>query len=206
MLISTKEKNYAKVAAEHLRKGMPVVFPTETVYGIGASLEKEENIKRIVELKGREVKKPIAIMCASLEKAKNYFEFGEEELKIAKKFFPAPLTLLLKRKKTVPKWFYNDYEKIGLRIPNCKSALEILIEFGEILAVTSANISGSEEAKTFEKALSYFGKYLDVLIVDGGRTKGIKPSTVAEIQEGGIKILREGEISLRALKEALYEK
>lgn len=206
MLVSIREKNYAKKVAEHLKKGMVVVFPTETVYGIGASLEKKDNIKRIVELKGREEKKPIAIMCASLEEAKKYFEFGDEELTIAKKFFPAPLTILLKRKKTIPKWFYPDFRKIGLRIPKCETALKILREFGGILAVTSANKSGSEEAKSFDEALFYFGRYPDVLIIDGGKTEGIKPSTVVEIQKGTIKILREGEISLKELEEALNEK
>lgn len=205
MVIFTSENNYAKMAAEHLRKGLPVVFPTETVYGIGASLEKQEFIERIAELKGREGKKPIALMCASLDKAEKYFEFEEAELKIANKFFPGPLTLLLKRKKTIPEWFFKDFNKIGLRIPKCESTLEILREFGSILAVTSANISGKEEAKSFEKAFSYFGKYSDVLIVDGGKTKGIKPSTVVEIQEGGIKILRKGEISLKEIEGALYE-
>ncbi|MFB3850797.1 MAG: L-threonylcarbamoyladenylate synthase [Acidobacteriota bacterium] len=206
MLVSKREKNYTKKVAEHLKKGMVVVFPTETVYGIGASLEREENIKRIIELKGREEKKPIAIMCASLEEAKKYFEFEKEEFAIANKFFPAPLTMLLKRKRTIPKWFYPEFKKIGLRIPKCETALEILQEFGDILAVTSANKSGREEAKSFEKALFYFGRYPDVLIVDGGKTKEGKPSTVIEIQKEGIKILREGKISLKELEEALNEK
>lgn len=206
MLLSVREKNFAEKAAYHLKVGKPLVFPTETVYGIGASIEKEENIKRIIDLKERDEKKPMALMFGNIEEIKNYFEIGEGELKIAEKFLPGPLTLLLKRKKKIPKWFYPDFEKLGVRIPKCEAALKILNAFHQIIAATSANKSGKEEAKTFETTLYYFGRYPDVLIVDGGKTEGVKPSTVMEIDKGEIKILREGDINLDMIKEALYEK
>ncbi len=206
MLVSIREKNFAEKAAEHLRRGNPIVFPTETVYGIGASLQREENLKRIIEIKGREEKKPIAIMVESLNVIKKYFELSKEEYKIAKKFLPGPLTLLLKRKKKVPKWFYPDFSRLGVRIPRSEPALEILKVYGDILAVTSANKSGKEEAKSFEEALSHFGKYPDVLIVDGGKVEEGRPSTVAEIDNGVIRVLREGKISLKMIEEAMNEK
>ncbi|MCX7830775.1 MAG: L-threonylcarbamoyladenylate synthase [Acidobacteria bacterium] len=206
MVISEKIKDFAKIAAEHLGRGSPVVFPTETVYGIGSSIQKEEHIKRIVELKGREEKKPIAIMCANLDISKKYFEFEKEEIIIAQRFLPGPITLLLKRKETIPQWFYPDFIKIGLRIPNNETALKILESYGKPVASTSANISGQKEAKSFEDVCAYFGKFSDVLIVDGGKIERGKPSSVIEYEKGEIRVLRQGEITLQMVKEALNEK
>lgn len=206
LIISTREKDYLKKVKRHLQGGNPLVFPTDTVYGIGVSLQNERSLKRVIEIKEREEIKPISIMCFNLEEAEKYFEFDEILLKVAKKFLPGELTLILKRKETIPSWYYPDFQKIGLRIPSNSVALEILKNYNEIIAVTSANKSGMEDAKDIKTAIHYFGKYSDVLFVDGGRIENGQPSAVIEIDGGEIKILRKGKISLKKILEACNEK
>lgn len=205
-VISTKEKDYLKKAKRHLQNGNPLVFPTDTVYGIGVSLHNDRSVKRVIELKEREEIKPISIMCFNLEQAENYFEFDEISLKLAKKFLPGELTLILKRKETIPSWYYPNFPKVGLRIPLSSVALEILKDYNEIVAVTSANKSGKEDAKDITTAVKYFGKYPDVLFVDGGKIVNGEPSTVIEVDGGEIKMLRRGKISLKIILEVVNEK
>lgn len=205
LVIKELNTDTLKMIKRRLDEGKMVVFPTETIYGIGVSLKKEQYFINLMKAKKRNEKKPFALMTHSLQIAEKYFNFGEKEKKIAMKFLPGPVTLLLERKDTIPSWYFGDFRKIGLRIPDNEIAKKILSFYGDILAVTSANISECEEARNFEKAYDYFGDNEDVLLVDGGECKLKIASTVVEIEEGKLKILREGPIKKRELEEVLND-
>jgi L-threonylcarbamoyladenylate synthase len=190
-------------AVPHIREGKLIVFPTGTVYGIGVNLEDDENLRKLSRAKVRDEGKPIALMAGSYSIARGCFDFDEDSRIIAERFFPGPLTLILKRGGRIPPWFFPELQKIGLRIPDNQIATALLKAYGGPLAVTSANISGSPPATNFKMALFYFANEDDLLIIDGGETENPKPSTVAEIDEGKVRILRQGPISAKELEDAI---
>lgn len=205
MILSLSSKDFLKKVINHINAGFPIVFPTETLYGIGVSIKEEKNLKRLFEIKKGREDKPIALMCSSIEVAKKYLSFTRLETSLAEKFYPGPITMLLQRKKTLPCWYYPSFEKIGLRIPQNEIALKILSAFDDVLSVTSANFSNEKPALNANEANFYFEKFDDVLIVDGGDVEGKVPSTVFEIEEDEIKILREGPISKSDLERLKNE-
>jgi L-threonylcarbamoyladenylate synthase len=190
-------------AVAHIKAGHLIVFPTETVYGIGVNLEDAENLQKLQRAKGRDEGRPIALMAGSLSIAERCFEFDDTSRKVAKKLFPGPLTLVLSRGAGIPPWFFPNLEKIGLRIPDNQTALLMLNSLGAPLAVSSANISGSPPATNFEIALFYFANEDDLLIIDGGESQKQKASTVTEVKDGKIVILRPGPISKEELEAAI---
>jgi len=204
-VIKAEGKEWLDEAVAHVREGKLIVFPTETVYGIGINLEFPENLENLQRAKGRAFDKPIALMAGSLRIAEDCFNIGQVSRKIAERFFPGPLTLVMKRSEKIPLWFFPEREKIGLRVPDNKIALELLNAYRGPLAVSSANVSGSAPARNFEMALFYFANEDDLLIIDGGESPSTGGSTVIEIVEGEVRVLRPGPISKEALEAALRE-
>lgn len=188
---------------KHIESGLPIVFPTETVYGIGVSIKRKENLKRLFNIKRRKEDKPIALMASSVEVAKKYLFFSEMEMQIANHFYPGPITMLLKRKKNLPNWYFGNYEKIGLRIPSNEIALKILSFYGDVLSVTSANISNFSPAKRIEEAIDYFKGNDELLFVDGGEVEVGIPSTLFEVFQNEVKIIREGAVFKEELERVL---
>lgn len=138
-------------AIKILRAGGVVAFPTETVFGIGALLSQPRAIKKIFKLKNRPLSKPLQILVASLEQAQILGIFNDQALKLAKKYWPGPLTLVVQKKKIVPKLVTGGTIKVGLRVPNHRTILELIKKCGPIVA-TSANIAGAQPALTAKEA------------------------------------------------------
>jgi L-threonylcarbamoyladenylate synthase len=174
-----------------LRMGKLVVLPTDTVYGLAAPLE-EASIARIFEIKGRPSEKPLPVLGATLTDLENIADFNDHARKLAARFWPGPLTMILQR----AAGFAVDLggknvTTVGVRAPREPRAIELLKRTGP-LAVTSANISGSAEATTVEEARAALGTH-DVFYVDGGRCTG-RPSTIVFLAAER-RVLREGAIS-----------
>jgi L-threonylcarbamoyladenylate synthase len=181
--MATKEK--IKKAAKILRSGGVIAFPTETVFGIGACLDKPQAIKRIFKIKKRPRNKPLQILISSLRQASKMGEFDLIKLRFAKRNWPGPLTLVVKKTGVVPKLATGGSNKVGLRMPAHRTALELIRKCGPIVA-TSANISGEEpflNAGQVKKSL----KGLDYII--SGRVKLGKASNVIDATKG-FKVLR----------------
>ncbi len=186
-------QNQIQKAVEVLKAGGIILLPTETVYGIAVDASNNSAMEKIYKLKAREALKPLQIMVKDIERAKKLAVFNDGAEKLAKKFWPGALTIILKYKKDAGLAKFNKVDDtIGLRIPDHKVALEILEAFGKPLAVSSANISGQEPAIEHDKA-AYSLNGIDLLI-DGGISKVGVSSTVVSLVDG-IKILREGSIS-----------
>jgi L-threonylcarbamoyladenylate synthase len=189
-----------KEVIEVLDRGGVVVYPTETVYGLGVDATNKEAVEKVFKIKERERGKPVSIAVASVDEAKKYCEWNENAEKIAKKFLPGPLTIILRRKNSLVKELNPD-EKVRIRVPDHRFVLKVLEEFGKPITATSANLSGGENPTNARIVVEQIGDRVD-LVLDDGECKYKKPSTVIDLTDG-LKIYREGAISEKEIVEAL---
>ena len=176
-----------------------IAFVTDTVWGLGCLPTSEKAVKRIYEIKKREAKKPLILMS---DEVYNLFDYVEQPIKkeaqiLIKKHFPGALTLVLEKSKQTPDFITSNMPTVGIRIPDNETFMQICRSFeGRVLATTSANISGEEPALTYEQAVEYIGKDVDLVIPDyGNKAKG-KASTVVGFDGEKPLVYRQGEIIL----------
>lgn len=176
-----------------LRSGGLAVFPTDTVYGLAASVFRPMAIKKIYALKGRSYKKPLPFLVASLEQALALVESPDVRLrKVLKKYWPGPLTVVF-NSSPLGRWTTGGKDTLALRVPDHPVARALLRAMNSPLAVTSANRSGRPEATTGRQAAAVFGGRVDVL-VDGGPCPGGVPSTVLDVSSVAWTLRREGAV------------
>jgi L-threonylcarbamoyladenylate synthase len=192
--LSLTDINKILEIGEMIKKGGVIVYPTDTVYGIGGNPFLEDVVIRIKNIKQRE-EKAMPILVSSLEKAKEIAYFNDLSLKIANTFWPGPLTIVLKTKVKFSPHLTGGRDSIGLRIPNHELALKIIEASGGALIGTSANISGRPPAISIEDLDEKIRSSVD-LIIDGGKCYLGKPSTVIEVIDSKIKIIRIGAIGI----------
>jgi len=192
--LSLTDINRILEIGEMIKKGGVIVYPTDTVYGIGGNPFLEDVAIRIKNIKQRE-EKAMPILVSSLEKAKEIAYFNDLSLKIANTFWPGPLTIVLKTKVKFSPHLTGGRDSIGLRIPNHELALKIIEASGGALIGTSANISGRPPAISIEDLDEKIKSSVD-LIIDGGKCYLGKPSTVIEVIDSRIKIIRIGVIGI----------
>lgn len=169
-----------------------IIFPTDTVYGIGTPIFDVEGIKRIYDIKKRPKEKPLACLCANLEQIKSIAYLNDKAIKLINEFLPGALTLILKSKEEV--FEKIGYKTIGVRIPNSKIALDILKENGPMLT-TSVNESGSVPLNEYDDIKKNYDDLVDYIYNTDRQSSNIA-STVVLIDGDSIKVLRAGEISL----------
>lgn len=175
-----------------LKRGGLVVLPTETVYGLAADPRLDDARQRLYEAKGRVKDKPVAFFAADLAQIEQQgARVSERARRLARRFMPGPLTLVLPAG--------SGYE--GFRIPDYPVALELVRRLGHVLAVTSANVSGAPPAQTAEEACRALGARVD-LALDAGPSPGGVPSTVARVVDDQVEILRPGAIAEDDLMKA----
>jgi L-threonylcarbamoyladenylate synthase len=192
--LSLTDINKILEIGEMIKKGGVIVYPTDTVYGIGGNPFLEDVVIRIKNIKQRE-EKAMPILISNLEKAKEIAYFNDLSLKIANTFWPGPLTIVLKTKVKFSPHLTGGRDSIGLRIPNHELALKIIEASGGALIGTSANISGRPPAISIEDLDEKIRSSVD-LIIDGGKCYLGKPSTVIEVIDSKIKIIRIGAIGI----------
>ena len=193
-----KEKiDYTKLkeVAKTIKQGGIVVFPTETVYGIGTNGLNENAVKRIYEVKQRPLNKPISLLVNSMDMINDIAqEITDLEKALIKEFFPGPLTIILKKKDIVPNIVTANSNTVGVRMPSNKIALK-LIEYAEVpIATPSANISGKPSGTNMEDIMKDFEGKVDCYI-DDGPSKIVVPSTIVQVIDGVPHILRQGKIT-----------
>ncbi len=195
-------KTLQKVVAT-LQSGGIAIFPTETVYGIGASVFSPAGIKRIYALKGREHRKPLALLVASLEAAVPLLEtIPKEAWTLADRYWPGPLTLVFKAS-PLGRLVTGGLATIGVRIPDHPVALSILKTVGIPLATTSVNRSGNEPAISGRGAAKLFGSRVDCLI-DAGPCRIRTASSVIDLSHYPFLVIREGAVPKKQLEATLY--
>lgn len=189
-----------KEAVSALKNGELIVYPTDTLYGIGADIFNEDAVKKVFEIKKRPFSEPLSVAVSSHRDIEKIAYVDDRIMKIAKEFLPGPLTLVLKKKETVPDVVTSGKDSVAIRIPDNEIALKIISRFGFITA-TSANIHSKPVPSTIDEIKKMFGDKIK-LYIDYGKLCN-RPSTIIELRDKKIKILREGSISLQKIKKVL---
>jgi L-threonylcarbamoyladenylate synthase len=180
-------------AARFVKKGGLIVYPTDTVYGLGCDPFDTKSVARLFEAKARG-SKPIPILCENLLKASNIVRLNAVALSLARRNWPGALTIIAPRIREVPRQVDQGTGEVGVRVPAMAKCLKLIMLCGGYLAGTSANLSGRPSCQTAEDAIGILGKKVD-LILDGGRTKG-EASTVVRMRGNTVEVLREGPVRI----------
>jgi L-threonylcarbamoyladenylate synthase len=190
-------------AAEILRAGGLVAFPTETVYGLGADASSAVAVARLYAAKGRPTDHPVIVHFADAERA---FEWAREVPAAAKalaaRFWPGPLTMVLKRSAKAGDFITGGQDSVGLRVPSHPVAQELLREFGGGVAAPSANLFGNVSATT---AAHVRDEMKVDLVLDGGASEVGIESTIVDLA-AGVVLLRPGRISREEIEKLLQIK
>jgi L-threonylcarbamoyladenylate synthase len=188
-----------------LRRGDAIVFPTETLYGIGADALNDQAVEKVFQLKGRDSRNPIPVLVADTEMLDTLVaDTPPLAQQLIEQFWPGPLTLVLPARKNISSPLLNQSGGIGVRISSQRIATELVRAFGRPLTATSANPSGKEPARDLGAAKLYFKDTIKIFL-DGGTLSSKNGSTVVEVQRDKINIIREGEISASKLRQAIGE-
>ena len=189
-------------AASVVRRGGLVVYPTDTVYGLGANPLDERAVERVYLAKERSFSKPLPVLVASLEDAKRIAVLSERAERLARAFWPGPLTLVLEARPLLPCIVTACRRRVAVRMPNNRIALLLIEESGGLLIGTSANISGYPPPRTAAEAIRQLGGRVD-LVLDAGPTRLGSPSTVLDLSEGTPRVLRRGPIREKDIARVL---
>jgi len=197
MKVNCDSEGIGKVA-KILKNGGIVVFPTDTVYGIGCDPFNKKSVDKIYKIKNRPKSKPFPVLIHSMQEATHIAEFDFDSMRIAQKFWPGPLTLILPIKDKRIGEILELKEKIALRIPNNKCLLNLL-DICKFLIGTSANISGE---RSFTNSDECYRKISDFdIFLDGGNLENRGESTILEIKEGKPIIHRFGALKKEEILE-----
>ena len=202
MLQLNYNKNDLSEAVNIIKNGGIIIYPTDTLYGIGCNPFDPSAIRKLNKLKKRS-NKPLPVLCSDLNHAENLVYLGELGKKLASRFWPGGLTIIAKNMMdNLPMELIGNSGGVGVRIPNHEGALKIISCCGGKLVATSANISGRETAQTPEEIRCIFEDKFDVLIYGDYKPSGVQ-STVVDVVNGTARIIREGIVSTKELKRTL---
>ena len=193
------------IATELIKQGKIVVFPTETVYGIGTNGLDEKAVKKLYEVKQRPLNKPITLLVSNMEMVESIAkDITETEYRIMEKFFPGPLTIILKKKEVVPEIVTAGKDMVGVRMPSGEIARKLVEMAGIPIAAPSANITGQPSGTNLQDITKNFKEEVDFYI-DGGECEIGLPSTIVQVVDGRVQILRQGSITLEDINQTILE-
>jgi L-threonylcarbamoyladenylate synthase len=185
-------------AVKLLADGGTVVYPTETVYGIGASIYIPQAVERVFEIKGRDRKMPLSVAVASFEMMGQIARLDEDDLVLLRKVLPGPITVLVEKSPDLSDLVTAGSPLVGIRFPDHPMALELIARAGPITS-TSANLSGQPPPASLEELDPEIAEKVD-LVLDGGRGRLARPSTLVDLAKR--KVIREG-AGMERLRELL---
>lgn len=198
-IVQADQLDIAEVV-EVLGRGGLVVYPTETVYGLGVDATSEAALEKLWAFKGERGDKPVLVAVSDLAMAEKYVDFSDLSKKVAQKYWPGPVAIVAVSKNTVAKKAQGDTTNLGLRNPDMKVVLEIISRFGKPITSTSANISGAATARSlaeFEATVPEERRILIDLFIDAGELPPRQPSTIVDATGEELKVLRQGEVEIR---------
>lgn len=194
MLIAINNQNpqmrLIRRAVETLRGGGIVIYPTDTVYGMGCDLFNKKGIERIYEIQRRDRKQPLSFICADLKDISRYARVSDDAYKIMKRLLPGPYTFVLEASRLVPKIILPKRQTTGIRIPDNRICQALVAEMGSPVISTSVKDGGGELLSDPRIIDELFGKRVD-MIIDGGIIAA-EPSSVISLLDEGSEVLRAG--------------
>ena len=179
-------------AAEHVRAGNLIVFPTDTVFGIGCDPFHSEALTKLYAAKHRPFKKSIPVLVSSAAKAQELANVYPIALQLIEEHWPGALTIIVPQRISFPPELSPD-GSIALRLPDHTLACAVIDACGGALAVTSANISGEKPATTTQQVHALFGNDADILVIEG-EAGNQPPSTIIDCRLDAPKVLRQGSV------------
>lgn len=198
-----EEPNPRKIqqAIEILHKGGVAAYPTDSIYALGCAIESRDAIEKIFRAKQMHKNQRLALICPDLSTASQFGQFSNTAFRLAQKIFPGPYTLVVPATHEVPRTLtHHKRRTVGIRITSHPIAQALAQGLGRPLLTTSAIAPGTEEpCRDAEEVLEAFGKFLDV-VIDSEQTEAA-PSTVIEVEQDTITVLREGQGPLSVLDE-----
>ncbi len=201
----SRDRENLKAAAEIIRNGGLVAFPTETVYGLGANALDAEAVKKIFVAKGRPQDNPLIVHVDSLEMAYPLVDgFDDRAKKLAEKFWPGPLTIIMNRSDKVPQTVSAGLSTVAIRMPSNKIARELISLSNLPIAAPSANLSGSPSPTTANRVIDDLSGRVDAILNSDNCRVGLE-STVVTLATGKPRLLRPGYVTLEELEEVLGE-
>jgi len=196
--LSQEKSNKIKII---LKNDGVIAFPTDTVWGIGCLPENQKAVEKIYSIKSRDTGKPLILLGKNLESLLPYVkELSENAKKIAKKYFPGAVTLVVKKSSLTPDFVTAGFDTVGIRVPECPIFIEMLENCANnrVLATTSANISEMGASSTKEEVIDSIGDKIDYILDDFGFIPKGTESTVVSVDEAGIiKVLRQGAVEVK---------
>lgn len=195
------------IAAGVLKNGGLVAIPTETVYGLAADALNGKAVAKIFEAKGRPADNPLIVHIANfedIERFKLVREIPESAFKLAKSFWPGPLTIIMKKGDVIPDEVSAGLDTVAIRLPSHPSARAIINAANIPLAAPSANLSGSPSPTTAQHVINDMDGKIDAVFDGGACSVGVE-STVLTLAEGTPRLLRPGKVTLEELRSVLGE-
>src|SRR5499425_1745288 len=199
----TPEPSLVKYAADQIRAGQVLGMPTDTFYGLAADPFNLRAVERVYEIKSRSRHKPLSLLIQDVEQAESLAKpLPQEFYALAKKFWPGPLTIIVKAASRLPLKVTANTGNVALRVPNAQIPLAVLEAAQIPITATSANLSGETECTSAEAVREQLGVRIPI-IVDGGDSPREIASTIVDLtdEEARWKILREGAIAAQEISE-----
>ncbi|OQA31564.1 MAG: Threonylcarbamoyl-AMP synthase [archaeon ADurb.Bin336] len=201
----TNKNKVLSIASDLIKKGEVVAFPTETVYGLGANALDENAVKKIFIAKGRPNDNPLIVHISDIKQLNELVEFVPKEAEILiKKYWPGPLTIVMKKSKRVPSCITGGLNTVAIRMPNNTIALGLIKKAGVPIAAPSANSSTKPSPTLANHVLNDLNGKIP-LIIDGGKCKVGLESTVLGLSNGKAVLYRPGKITKEELEKIIGE-
>ena len=193
-------------AARLIKRGEVIVCPTDTGYALAANGLDPRAIARVFHLKGRSYANPIHVAVGSIDEAEKYAQVNAAARYLAGHYLPGALTLVLKKKETIPSLLVAGLDTVGIRIPDSPAMLRLVAMTGLPLTTTSANISGKPGTYSVEEVTAQLGENIGgvALILDQGPLKRRELSTIIDLTVSPPELIRQGRISWLEVREVLF--
>ena len=202
---NSPEPDLAREIGSLLGQGKVVAYPTDTLYALGADAFNYDAVHRIAILKGRDGTKPFPCIIDAIERLEKWeIELSPIAWAIAEDFWPGPVSLIVKGPARLPGHVLDAKGTICVRVPKNEIARAIAGNIGGLLVATSANPSGCQPSRSVQEAMHYFRGEIDA-VVDGGHSENELPSTILDVSEGKVVIIREGAVPSEKILAALAQ-
>jgi L-threonylcarbamoyladenylate synthase len=200
MIVRASADGIAQATAV-LQSGGVVAFPTDTLYGLAVDPRRDDAVARLFALKRRRPDAAVPLIAADLEQALQVGDFGEQELRLARSFWPGPLSIVVPARRTLSRAALGGGNVVAIRVPAHDVARQLAAAFAFAITATSANASGEQPAETADDVAK------DVpavdLVIDGGRVTGGPPSTIVRLDRNVPTLVRDGAIAWDRVLESL---
>jgi len=202
----TPESSLIAYVAEQIRAGYVLGMPTDTFYGLAADPFNLRAVEKIYDVKSRSRHKPLSLLVESVDQAEDLTRpLPEEFYKLARKYWPGPLTLIVRAASRLPLKVTANTGNVALRVPACKIPVAVVRAAGVPLTATSANVSGAAECTTADGVRHQLGEFIPV-IVDGGPSPRSVASTIVDLTDpAGWRVQREGAIPTQEISDFLAQ-